>query len=107
VGGVEEGASGDEDHPDRRTIGVDQQHILDDSFHRDDIYSPVVVARMPADADLRWHGEVVVRLARKSRELKASRVLNHLSDLPIDLQPASFRIRDLNLAFSGRFFAPR
>jgi hypothetical protein len=62
--------------------------FLDDSFHREDIYSPVVVARIPADADLRWHGEVVARLARKSRELKASRVLNQLSDLPIDLQRA-------------------
>jgi hypothetical protein len=49
--------------------------FLDDSFRRDDVYSPVVVARIPAGADLRWHGEVVTRLARKSRELKASRVL--------------------------------
>jgi hypothetical protein len=62
--------------------------FLDDSFHREDVYSPVAVARIPADADLRWHGEVVARLARKSRELKASRVLNHLSDLPVDLQRA-------------------
>lgn len=62
--------------------------FLDDSFQRDDLYAPVVVARIPADADLRWHADVVMRLARRSRELKASRVLKHLNELPVDLQRA-------------------
>lgn len=62
--------------------------FLDDSFHRDDPYAPVVVARVPVGADLRWHAEVVTRLARRHRELKASRVLKHLGELPADLQRA-------------------
>lgn len=62
--------------------------FLDDSYHRDDPYAPVVVARIPADADLRWHDDVVARLAPRYRELKAARVLKHLSELPADLQRA-------------------
>jgi hypothetical protein len=72
------------DHP-NTTKGTT---FLDDSFHRDDPYAPVVVARIPADADLRWHAEVVTRLARRYRELKASRVLKHLKELPAELQRA-------------------
>ncbi|MEW6320897.1 MAG: hypothetical protein AB1635_07400 [Acidobacteriota bacterium] len=62
--------------------------FLDDSFRDTDSYAPVVVARILAGADLRWHSEVVSRLARKSRELKASLVLKHLDELPADLQRA-------------------
>jgi hypothetical protein len=62
--------------------------FLDDSFQGSDPYAPVVVARILADADLRWHAEVVTRLARRSRELKASLVLKHLHELPVDLQRA-------------------
>ncbi len=65
--------------------------FLDDSFHRDDPYAPVVVARILAAADLRWHADVVTRLARRSRELKASRVLKHLNELPADLQRSIMR----------------
>ena len=62
--------------------------FLDDSYQRDDPYAPVVVARIPADADLRWHEDVVTRLAPRYRELKGARVLKHLSELPADLQRA-------------------
>jgi hypothetical protein len=76
------------DDPDT-TVG---STFLDDSFLRDDPYAPVVVARILADADVRWHAEVVTRLARRSRELKASRVLKHLNELPADLQRAIKRM---------------
>ena len=69
--------------------------FLDDSYHRDDPYSPVIVARIPAGADLRWHDDVVAQLAPRYRELKAARVLAHLGDLSADLQRAVKRtIRD-------------
>jgi hypothetical protein len=60
----------------------------DDSFQDTSSYAPVVVARILGDADLRWHADVVSRLARKSRELKAALVLKHLNELPADLQRA-------------------
>jgi hypothetical protein len=62
--------------------------FVDDSFHAHDPYSPVVVARIPVGADLRWHADVVTRLAPKSRELKAAHVLKHLNELSADLQRA-------------------
>jgi hypothetical protein len=69
--------------------------FLDDSFKDRDSHAPVVVARILSDADLRWHSDVVSRLARRSRELKASLVLRHLDELPADLQRAVRRtIRD-------------
>lgn len=60
----------------------------DDSYRSGDANAPIVVARILSGVDLRWHKDVVEKLARRSRELKASRVLNSLNELPVDLQRA-------------------
>ena len=64
----------------------------DDSFENvREPYAPVVVARLSSGADLRWHQDVVQRLARRSHEIKAALVLNHWSELPLDLRRAVMR----------------
>jgi hypothetical protein len=69
-----------------------QVTFSDDSFaNAGDPYAPVVVARLPLGVDLRWHQDVVQRLARRSREIKAARVLNHWHELPLDLRRAITR----------------
>lgn len=72
--------------------GGQPETYSDDSFGDvHDAYAPVVVARLPSGIDLRWHQDVVQRLARRSRELKAAVLLNHWGELPLDLQRAIMR----------------
>lgn len=72
----------------------------DDSFESvANPYAPVVVARLPSGLDLRWHSDVVDRLARASREIKASRLLKYWADLPRDLRAAITRtIREATIS---------
>jgi hypothetical protein len=66
--------------------------FADDSFA--DVHDPLAPG-----VDLRWHSDVVNRLARKTRELKASLVVNHWNELPRELRAAILRtIREARIS---------
>lgn len=71
------------DDPSRTRVST----FSDDSYQPYTQNAPVVVARIPI-SDLRWHKDVVERLARRGGEVKASRVLRHWDGLPHDLRRA-------------------